>query len=182
MKTERLLERLSQTEKTDRNRFTRMCIGEALVELLKKKEFSEIKVSAIAKLAGISRMTYYHYYETKTDVLRDYLHEIVAEYIKESEGKKDIGTFHEYAHILHCISFFDQYADFILTLVHADLYSIVIDAVNEFMLHEIQPVYHGSVYKLYYYAGALLNTFIQWEENGKKEPAEEIANILYGVV
>lgn len=52
------------------------------------------------------------------------------------------------------------------------------DAVNEYMLEQINTYYDGSVYELYYYGGALLNTFIKWEENGKRETAEEIAEVL----
>ena len=52
-------------KKTQRNRFTRMCIGEAIVELMKRDSLDKITVSQIAKKAGISRMTYYHYYDSR---------------------------------------------------------------------------------------------------------------------
>ena len=68
--------------RTERNRFTRMCIGEAIVALMKKKEFDKIKISEIVEKAGVSRMTYYHYYETKNDVLNDYFKEIVSQFQK----------------------------------------------------------------------------------------------------
>lgn len=168
--------------KTDRNRFTRMCIGEALLELLKKKSFDSISVSDIVRRAGISRMTYYNYYHSKTEVLSDYLQEIISAYILETQTKKDIGNFHDYAHILHCLLFFDSYADFLLTLVDADLYSLIIDAINDYMIKQVLPQYSGSVYELYYYSGALLNTYIQWLSNGKKESLKEIAQIIASFV
>lgn len=164
--------------RTNRNRFTRMCIGEALLSLLKQKDFSEVRVSDIVSRAGISRMTYYNYYHSKNDVLCDYLQEIIHDYILETKTKKDIGTFHEYAHILHCLHFFDHYADFFLTLVHADLYSIIINAINDYMVTQIFPSYQGSIYELYYYSGALLNTFIRWIDTGKQESAETMAEII----
>ena len=46
------------------------------------------------------------------------------------------------------------------------------------MENNIVPKYGISLYKAYYFAGAILNTFIKWEENGKKESAEEIAKEL----
>ena len=64
-----------------RTRFTRMCIGEAVFALMDKKEYEKIKVSDIVKRAGVSRVTFYHYYETKEDALTDFFHEIVAGYI-----------------------------------------------------------------------------------------------------
>ena len=36
-------------KKTQRNRFTRMCIGEAIVELMKRETLDKITVSQIAK-------------------------------------------------------------------------------------------------------------------------------------
>ena len=41
-----------------------MCIGEAVFALMDKKEYEKIKVSDIVKRAGVSRVTFYHYYET----------------------------------------------------------------------------------------------------------------------
>ena len=56
---------------TNRTRFTRMCIGEAVFSLMDKKPYEEIRVSDIVKRAGVSRMTFYHYYEQKEDALAD---------------------------------------------------------------------------------------------------------------
>lgn len=172
---------LSDSNKTKRNRFTRMCIGEALINLMEQRDYDSIKISDIVAKAGISRMTYYNYYHTKTDVLEDYLQEVVADYLRSANDentKNKIGGFQDYEHILHALNFFDQYAGFFLTLIRSGLYSIIIDAVNRFMEEQVLPIYPRSVYRLYYYSGALLNTFLKWEENGKKESAEEIAEII----
>ncbi len=66
-----------------RTRFTRVCIGEAIFSLMDKKDYKDIKISDIVKRAGVSRMTFYHYYETKEEALADFFHEIVAGYIRE---------------------------------------------------------------------------------------------------
>ena len=73
---------MTENQKTDRNRFTRMNIGEAVAALLKEKEFDKIKISEITKKAGVSRMTYYNYYETKEQALKDYLYELIKEYMQ----------------------------------------------------------------------------------------------------
>ena len=57
---------------TKRNLFTRQCIGQAITELLKSGDFEHITVSDIVKKAGVSRMTFYKYYHTKNDVIKDY--------------------------------------------------------------------------------------------------------------
>ena len=73
---------LSDSNRTKRNRFTRMCIGEALISLMEQNDYDSIKISDIVVKAGISRMTYYNYYHSKTDILEDYLQEMVAEYLR----------------------------------------------------------------------------------------------------
>ena len=166
-------------EYNTRTRFTRMCIGEALFVLLDQKEYGQIRISDIVKRAGVSRMTFYHHYDTKEEAVQDYFHEIVKEYVWEVERSKGkLGHFHDRSSIMYALSFFDQYADFILKIVHAGLYSIVIDAMNTYLIEKIRPVYHIPDYELYFYGGALLNVFIQWEESGKKETAAQIAQTI----
>ena len=124
-------------------------------------------------------MTFYHYYETKEEALADFFHEIVAGYIRECVSEKErVGEFHGLSSIVHALQYFDRYASFILKLVDARLYYIVIDAMNAYMKNRIMPRYKIPVYELYFYGGALLNVFIMWELNGKKETAEEIAGMV----
>ena len=162
-----------------RTRFTRMCIGEAIYRLMDKKEYESIKISEVCKRAGVSRMTFYHYYETKEEALEDYFHEIVAGYIRDSVKYKDkIGNFHDMSSIVYALKYFDQYAGFIIKMVDAKLYYILMDGMNDYMTNVIMPVYHFSAYELYFYGGAILNVFVQWQKSGKKETAEEIANTI----
>lgn len=171
---------MTENQKTDRNRFTRMNIGEAVAALLKEKEFDKIKISEITKKAGVSRMTYYNYYETKEQALKDYLYELIKEYVQESDRHPEVGGMLTYGHIVFSLLFFDRYSDFLLTLNNAGFYGIIINAMNEFMLEHISGIYNGSVYELYCYTGALLNLFIKWEENRKDISAEEVGRIISG--
>lgn len=173
-----LIDKTGNEAKTERNRFTRMCIGEAAISLMKKTDFEKIKISDIVKKAGVSRMTYYNYYASKEDVLNDYLDEIISEYMQKCMENPAMRKLHEYEYVLFTLKFFDRYAEFLMALSEAGFYSIILKALNKFMLQEFMEEYKGSVYELYYYAGALLNTFIKWEENGKDITAEELAKTI----
>ena len=146
---------LFSREHNKRTRFTRMCIGEAVFVLMDKKEYEKIKISDIVKTAGVSRMTFYHYYETKEDALSDYFHEIVAGYIRECRTEMFIGK-----------------------LVDAKLQYILWDAMNDYMSKRIMPKYKIPEYELYFYGGALLNVFLKWQKEQKKESAEQIADSI----
>ena len=120
-------------------------------------------------------MTYYYYYHSKTEVIENYMEEIVARYV--TECKVHMPLYH-YEQVLEALLFFDHYAPFLTGLADAGYYSLMINAINRFLQERILPHYEGSAYELYYSAGALLNTFILWEQQGKKESAEEIAALI----
>lgn len=168
--------KLKSNRKTE---FTRRCIAEAIIDLMKDEHLDRIKKSAIIKRAGVSRMTFYKYYNSPNAALKDYLGMLVAEYLEESKKSSKGDSYFEYEHILYSLNFFDKYADFFLTLYNHGFYSILIEGVNQFMQENIMTTHELSVYKLYAYAGGLLNTFIKWEENGKQDSAEEISDMIY---
>jgi AcrR family transcriptional regulator len=164
--------------KTKRTRFTRMCIGQSIIELMQDTEFLKIKVSSVARKAGVSRMTFYHYYDSIIDALNDYMKEIILEYLDICDRDSVPGHILEYPHLLFALRFFDQYASFFLTLADNGLHSIIIDAMNQFMIDRLKASRRYSIYELYYYAGGLLNVFLEWERCGKQQSAEEIAHIV----
>lgn len=164
--------------KSQKSRFNRMCIAEAIIDLMKTQELKKIKVSAVVKKAGVSRTTFYKHFNCLEDVLDDYMNEIVAEYSVEREKNSDIKSLYDYKNILLTIYFFDQYADFFKTVTKQGYYSLLIDAMNSFMTKDIY-FEKFDIYQLYCYSGGLLNIFIKWEEDGKQEKPEEIAQIVY---
>ncbi|MCQ2494782.1 MAG: TetR/AcrR family transcriptional regulator [Lachnospiraceae bacterium] len=162
--------------------FTRRCIGEAVIKLLQSNSFEQLKISEISKVAGVSRTSFYQYYTSPYEVLNDYLNIIVSEYLLADKKLNDDDNYFATPHIIFSFNFFDKYSQFFLTLYKSKLYSVLIEAVNDFMIKHIKLEQNISVYKLYAYAGALLNSFLKWEENGKKEKVEDIAIALENFV
>lgn len=174
------MQKFSISNFTKRNKFTRMCIGEAIVSLMKEKSFDKIKILDITLKAGVSRMTFYKYYHSKEEVVECYLQEIIAGYVEEF-GDNFSKDFPNYENTFAALNYFDKYADFFLVVVHAKRYHLLINAVNLYMEETIIPRYNVPPYKIYYYAGALLNIFIKWEESGKDVDAEVIAKSIASI-
>lgn len=166
--------------KSQKSRFNRMCIGEALIELLKEKELKNIKISHVVKKAGVSRTTFYKHYNTLEEVLYDYMNEIVADYTIQRKDSFKMNSLYDYETILFTFQFFDHYADFFIIINKNNMYTILIDAINRFMTRYFYSNRY-NLYELYCYSGGILNIFIQWEERGKKETPEEMARIVYNV-
>jgi AcrR family transcriptional regulator len=158
---------------------TRIAIGNAILDELEKKEFTSIKVTDVIKIAGVSRMSFYRYYENLYDALCDYLDIIVNGYMIEGGEVNDPGVFMRPEHIEFSLNYFDRYARYFLILNRTGLYTILIDAVNEYMIKNILPQKKLHMYELYAYAGGLLNSFLKWEEDGKRESAHNVALMIY---
>lgn len=162
-----------------KTKFTRMCITEAILALLETTEFAKLKVSDIVKKAGVARASFYKYYDSPYTALTDYLGIIIGEYMQENRMQQTRSNYLEREHILYSLRFFDRYADFFLTLAKHKLHGIMLDGINNFMIENIQTAKRLSVYELYSYAGSLLNSFLKWEEGGKTDSAEEVADTIY---
>ena len=123
-------------------------------------------------------MTFYHYFKDKTEALGNYLQEVIDGYQEVCPKDITLVMLRRETSIRQALHYFDQYSSLFLTLEKAGLYSLMINAINDYMRIYVAPYYSGSIYELYFYAGALLNTFIEWEKGKKKEPVDEIVQIL----
>ncbi len=169
---------MDYSNRTSRNRSTRIKIGETIIGLLDRKALSDIKISAIADGAGVSRMTFYHYYETKEAALVDYLSEIILSYVNELNGKGTDFERNSAEHLEFTLQFFAEHGAFLLKLEKVGCYGILMDGVNQFLDINYKDEFGDSIYNLYFYAGALLNVFMKWLKGGKKESAREIADMI----
>lgn len=167
-----------ENHKTDRNRATRMRIGDTIIQLMDKHDLSDITISKITQTANISRMTFYHYYDTKEAALIDYLAEIILMYLKEVQVNHMEGKLHTLEDLTFALEFFSQYDRFMLQMDKNGCYHILIQGVNQFLATYFKDYFAGAPYHLYYYAGALLNVFLEWLKNGQKESPSEIARLI----
>lgn len=158
----------------------RTYLAEALLKLMKKKSFENISITEICVRAGVSRMSYYRYFDTKKSVLDYYMMEIIEEYIRENEDANNKVNLHDINRIRQCFVFFRRYSEFALCLKNADLSSIMLDGLNKYMEEHADEINADVVrrYQLYYFAGSLYNVFIHWLESGMKESEETMANIV----
>ena len=59
------------------NFFSRDCMVQALIQLLKTKSLSNITITERTERAGVSRMTYYRNYHSLDDIFSSYLKDLV---------------------------------------------------------------------------------------------------------
>ena len=157
----------------------KLYLAQALIELMERKELEEIHVKEIVERAGVSRMTYYRYFQNKEDILSFYMRYIFDAYMEQVETKHH-NRFRSYEHILESLLFFKEYKNYAKCLYKAGMSGIMLKALNEYV--ERQPVFDAKKttrsYPLYFYAGALYNVYMQWVLEDTKTPANELALII----
>lgn len=167
-----------EQHRTSQSKKTRKHIGNTIISLMEHKHLSEISISEIARKAGISRMTFYHYYDSKESVLTDYLAEMIFCFIEAREKLGIDSKLHSYEHLHFALDFFSEYKQFMLQLEKNGCYHILIQGVNQFLDTQYGIQYERAPYHLYFYAGALLNVFLEWLKNGQKESSSDLAQLI----
>lgn len=152
-------------------------LAEALLNLMKEKDFKDITITEITQKAGVSRMTYYRYYCYKEDILDDYVTGIIEEYkkIREKIDKND-----SYSLVKSAFDLFYEHQELIKTLQKCNLSSIVQNKINEYITI-FYPNYKKelkSEYRLYILSGALYNVGKAWINKGLKEDSATISKIF----
>ena len=76
-----------------KTKFTRACIGEAILSLLRETDFTRLRVSEVVKKAGVARASFYKYYNSLYEALEDYLQIIIADYVEKNQGNQPRDTY-----------------------------------------------------------------------------------------
>ena len=101
------------------NFFSRDCMVQALIQLLKTKSLSNITITELTERAGVSRMTYYRNYHSLDEIFSSYLKDLVESYRQDVATWPDKGNYNDSRNMLHCYEYFNHYKEFIACLVHS---------------------------------------------------------------
>ena len=153
---------------------TKEYIITALLQLLHKKAFSQISVTELCKKAGVSRMSFYRYFESREDVLKKWCAGITDKFVAESGINYRNDTLKQYfttlfTHVL-------QYREMSFILRRNGLLWIVKDDIDRVFFETYRDIY--DEYKMHFITGGIFNAYMLWVENGLKETPEELASRL----
>ena len=149
-------------------------IAEALIELMKKKEFSTITNKDITDKAGLSHITYYRNFSSKEDIIRYYLDNITNNFIKESKIDYNPNNFKEYLIVLFL--HLKNYKNFGMLLCKANLIHYIKDEFDKIFFNK--ALNKKQQFNYYFISGGLYNVYYFWLINGCKETPEELANMF----
>ena len=162
------------------NFFSRDCMVQALIQLLKTKSLSNITITELTERAGVSRMTYYRNYHSLDEIFSSYLKDLVESYRQDVATWPDKGNYNDSRNMLHCYEYFNHYKEFIACLVQTGLGHLLLQALDSYILDTYYTEDKGQdfYYTLRAFSGSLYNIYVTWILEDSKESAEEIVSII----
>lgn len=165
---------MANASNEEAKRFSRACILESLLLLMREKDYEKITLTEIAGKAGVSRNAIYRNFETKDAILKIGLQEITDDFLVRLKTMR-VENYHEYL-----ISVFTHLCE------HREIGKTVVEAGMSGVLFEVFMSLKGrydvedSIRNYYetYRIGALFLIYITWLETGCRETPEDLAAIV----
>lgn len=158
----------------EKSTYVKQQLTKALLELLEERELRDIPVSAIAKAAGVHRVSFYRNYSEKEDILREYIGQLfaawTAEYDRQEQHSDDDLAAALFAHL-------DAFRDFYCLLNRRGLLRLLKEVLVS--ICGPKPEYPNiGAYTAAFICGGLYGWIEEWFARGSQETAEEMAELL----
>ena len=164
---------------------TKNLISLALFQLMLKHEYNDITVKDICNKAGVSRMSFYRYYNKKDDIFVDFCDARFEEFYMEYLNHREL-TLEEFT--ISTFYFFKKYARQLGVLKKAGKEQILIEQFNGYakflMIHSssksVQQLFYNPVVAPFL-AGGLFNLLMSWLNTGMEKSPEEMCESLLSI-
>lgn len=156
-------------------------IIQALLDLMEEMEYNKISVTEICRKAGLDRRTFYRNFDSKNDVLEQYVRFLEEEYIKmfAALDKPD-----KFAAAKIFFDFWSRHLDFIRNIKKCGLTDFVFQRFEKFSKEHTELLIGDDVLKLpaeYVFAfriGGFWNVMLTWAANDAVLSSDEMASIV----
>lgn len=181
-------------ENLEKRRRTRKKLADALVELCEEKSYYDITVWDICNRAQMYRSTFYRYYETKDELLREIEHEYVAQTRNLTQS---LGDFHADASEEKMRLFLEELtADMAYHRANAKLCRFLLSPAGDIYFHQKMVESLGNTvrkqiqksgkprsarqahYLVTYFASGFVSTIHEWLIRDDCPPSEIAAFLL----
>lgn len=151
-------------------------ITKALEQLLTKKAFLDITVTDIQKTAGIGRSTFYRLFDTIDDVVT-YMVDKEFEEIVRGYSTMSIRDF-----TINCLSGVIDREDTLMGILASGRSELVTGSLRENLHRSAEAAGEADEaclqYRFAVFASSCISVIRVWNENGRKESIEELADYM----
>ncbi len=159
-------------------------LTDALFSLMKTKSYEQISVSDIIKKAHVARTTFYRNFNTKEDIIKDYLAFLKREMLGFFENTPLVTEdFYSYMNpkyienlMIFAFNTCKRERNKILCLVNNGLDGMILNIMSFYSESIIAEEDVNTLYKAFFIQGAAFNMMVQWLKLDAKETPEVIAH------
>lgn len=184
---------MNKSESKYRN--TALCMDEALLLLLQKKDFEFITVKEVCKKAGVNRSTFYLHYENMDDLLQESV-DMISRRFRESFDQSTAVFDAQSASKEECFLVTPKYLTPYLAFVkeNKSVFRLMKEKGRLFKAEETFEKMYKEIflpvlqrfdvaeedqsYVFAYYFSGVVAVIMKWVELGCKKPAEEIIELI----
>jgi len=157
-----------------------IALRDALVSCMRTKNFHDVTVSDLSRMAHVSRVTFYRFFSTPTDVLKflcDSLFEQAAEDFREVDRDNKDGYL---KFLLEYLMIKSDFLDTIYRSRRIDLFQHSFSRYIDHYLPDIARQFSRSDadYARRAIAAAFASIIFVWAEKGKKETPEDLLRVF----
>ena len=165
-------------KRMEANLRVKQSIVNALFELMNEKSITDISVQDIVRKANVARQSYYRNFDSKEDIIDEFfnfVHEDMLATLRENAVR--LLSYDFIYHYLHVIF---KHREKLLTLYRHQFVRHSLETINRFVEEGAGDMPYNSIdrYLLYYYAGAMYNTAMNWLQNGAVESCDNMAQAI----
>lgn len=156
-------------------------IIQALLNLMEKKEYDKITVTEICRIADLDRRTFYRNFNSKNDVLEEYIRLLGEEYLKMYA---DLDKRDKFNSTKLFFEFWSQHLDFIRNIKKCGLSDFVFQKFEKFVKEDAELLIADDIlnmpieYVFAYRIGGFWNIMLTWAANETVLSPEEMAVIV----
>lgn len=174
------MKRQQRTEQTKKN------ISLALYALLLRKPYDEISVSDICRKADVSRVSFYHYYDKKDDILIQFSDERFAEFFDDFT-KLEAMTFEDL--IIEIFRFLKKNSRQLAILRYAKREDILLEQFHSYGRYIFSNTQTSKLlknkdnaYLIPFLVGGLFQVIMRWLDEGMTSTPEELSRAVMDII
>lgn len=173
-------------KQSDRVERTKKNISLALYALLLRMPYEEISVSDICRKADVSRVSFYHYYDKKDDILVQFSDEKFAEFFDDF-SKLETTSFEQL--IIEMFKFLKKNSRQLTILRYAQKENILLEQFHSYGRYIFANTRTAEILKdkdnpflIPFLVGGLFQVIMRWLDEGMASSPEEVAKSVFEIV
>lgn len=175
---------MKKSSGNSQNEMVKECIFTALMLLMEERNFNEISITDITRKAGVSRISYYRNYNSKEEIITNYIDDIFQDFLQNLEGAE----FDVYNNMRMFFESNRKNKQLIMNLVRSNMSNLLFERYKNYFHFVFEMIIKkkrsttsslARKYEVSYLVGGLYEIMIQWVKSGLIETDEQMASVLF---